>query len=660
MSDPITPNLPRRSERIRDLKRHATDANVGRNKKQRLVETRPLILPSTISNCSIAPHGLPNLPYSDANQIQQLTESCLIQMAPPLFEGVIANYSYSEIDFIGNDLSEIFYGSKNNIPFQPETLDGKITLEDSKRRCCELRYTDFKYNNTPMHVLALYAPFEYIDDVFNYFKTKLNSEGKPIFFEKNQKNTFGLTAYDIARSRATTQYEIDIALKFFKFFNSNSIPTSTFGHRPPKWNHLNICMNVSRENSVKASAARICRLPYPKTLGLLIPEKNLISDRTCKAFKSINTDYSRFSKTTLFGLTQLKGNISEFTTPNDTWRWSEKKLTALNIKQLTLDLCSVAPFNQKKQLLQCIHDLLVLMIIIDDFNELDHPIVNDNHYQYLYCILDAGHDDTKFSSELERLDLQDYEYKSDPIYLELKSCVKLIDRLTSGALLWRVALKEHFESTVFEKKFIQTLSISYNHAPDSLLVDQTLIAYFNILGSRTIGINVIYQIMLAAQGGDDAKSPEIQELTLILAILARLSNDAQSGLKEMAAGFNHLDGATQTSLCKITLFQEPINETRRLLQTHLVELPPSYAITCAQEKNNSIEFGYFSLVSFYAELIQILQEKTNDLLTKAELSPAHRQALSAITRWTVNKDKSIISWSAKNLSRYSDFIKFSD
>ena len=523
-------------------------------------------------------------------------------------------------------------------------------------RCEELRFVDSQ-GHTPMHILAALAPFHIISEVFSVFQTQSNEDGR-IFFNKYQKNYDGYTAYDFARSRAKSSSEKEIALLFYKFKTSDLLPLGMYGDTLPPSDKLNNIIDVTIQPS-RAATQRTQTISFPPGLGLRTG-KLKFGVKHCLKHALICTDYQRFSQPSIFGLSQLKGDLNRHLKPTNNWQWSVQKLSCLNIEKLTKDLCSVSPLNSNHQLLNCVHDLLVLMIIIDDFNELMHPLVSDDHYSLLNFIVKHGHDRSIISLESNHIlitqlndndHLNDYPYKDDIIYIQLLDVIQRLNLLIPNSNEWKHALHEHFESTIYEKEFIATLSYQLNSANSQNLPDNALFNYFNLLGSRTIGINVIYQIILATQAVN-VSTPVIQKWTLILSVLARLSNDAQSGLKEIYSSISHLTPSERSDLWHLNLFQEKIETVKVRLKTYKVNLPPSYAITSAENGNHSIQYGYLSLVSFYAEIFNQLVDLFPTLITELTNSN-QRKALCAITHWTIDNQHSIIEWSAQNLNRYA-------
>ena len=111
----------------------------------------------------------------------------------------------------------------------------------------------------------------------------------------------------------------------------------------------------------------------------------------------------------------------------------KETLSKLNIQQLTQDLCCITPLNKKTQSIatfkESIHDLLILMIIIDDFNELQHPLVSEDHYEFLKQIVDNAHND----DEVPHI-MPDYKYRNDIIYAELIRVLSNLDILIGDAI----------------------------------------------------------------------------------------------------------------------------------------------------------------------------------------------------------------------------------
>ena len=394
-----------------------------------------------------------------------------------------------------------------------------------------------------------------------------------------------------------------------------------------------------------------------------------LKSKKVKTARSFNSDLDRFSHPSIFGITQLKNavEINGDHLPADC-NWSEKTLSKLNIQQLTQDLCCITPLNKKTQTIatfkESIHDLLILMIIIDDFNELQHPLVSEDHYEFLKQIVDNAHDDDKMPHIMP-----DYKYRNDIIYAELIRILSNLDILIGDAINtfkkkqsmstsletqlrthWKTALKEHFNSTIYEKDFMAYLQDYAKAQPtqtgeaDDSTYQQDMLNYFVTLGSRTIGIDVIYQIILAFSGIDGETQP-VKELTDRLAIMARLSNDAQSGLKELFAPISKLAVAEQETIWTPSFLTKNIQTIRDELQAYTAVLPATFPIILAEKGNNSIQFGHYSLILLYSRLLEQVEHCLPELYRIFESNNDQRKAIYAIINWTIGQENSILTWS---------------
>ncbi|MEC8677955.1 MAG: hypothetical protein VXX85_03780 [Candidatus Margulisiibacteriota bacterium] len=552
-------------------------------------------------------------------------------------------------------------------------LNGKITLNDipCTRRCFELRDVD-EYGNTPMHLLALNASFDTMQSVFTYFKETLNAENKAIFFEKNQKNSDGLTAYDIARQRVRTSHEKEVALQFFKFNVADEFPLSIFGEELPPSRQLRELMDCTATTTA-AKSRTITISGFKISLPTINESKQGITARldTSKVRKprSFNSSLDCFSHPSIFGITQLKNatDIDGDHLPADCC-WSEKTLLKLNIQQLTQGLCCITPLNKETQTIatfkESIHDLLILIIIIYDFNELKHPLVSEDQYEFLNQIVDNAHND----DEMPHI-MPDYKYRNDIIYAELIRILSNLDILIGDAIntfkkkqsmstsletqlrtYWKTALKEHFNSTIYEKDFMTYLQdyskfqSTHTGENDDTSYQQDMLNYFITLGSRTIGIDVIYQIILAFSGIDGEIKP-VKQLTDQLAIMARLSNDAQSGLKELFAPISKLTVAEQETIWTPSFLTKSIQTIRDQLQAYTAVLPATFPIILAEKGNNSIQFGHYSLILLYSRLLEQVENDLPELRRIFESNDDQRKAIYAIINWTIGQQNSILTWS---------------
>ena len=421
---------------------------------------------------------------------------------------------YNSVNHIILPLHDYFKITTTVGPTIATELIGKITLNDipGTRRCFELRDVD-EHGNTPMHLLALNASFDTMQSVFTYFKETLNAENKAIFFEKNQKNSDGLTAYDIARQRAKMSHE-QVALQFFKFNVADEFPITIFGEELPPSRQLRELMDCTATTTA-AQNRTITISGFKISLPTINESKRAITARldTSKVRKprSFNSTLDCFSHTSIFGITQLKNatDIDVDQLPEGCC-WAKETLSKLNIEKLTQGLCCIAPLNKKTQSIatfkESIHDLLILMIIIDDFNELQHPLVSEDHYEFLKQIVDNAHND----DEVPHI-MPDYKYRNDIIYAELIRVLSNLDILIGDAINtfkkkqsmsisletqlrthWKTALKEHFNSTIYEKDFMTYLQ-DYSKAQskhtgeaDNTSYQQDLLNYFITLGHEPL------------------------------------------------------------------------------------------------------------------------------------------------------------------------------
>ena len=241
-----------------------------------------------------------------------LTTATLLTPQPPKSIDEL-NAKYNSISHTIHSLHDYFKITTTVGPTIATELNGKITLNEQPGlyRCAELRDVD-EYGNTPMHVLALNARFDIIKLVFTYFQTTLNAKNKAIFFEKNQKNNDGLTAYDIARQRATTSQEQTIALQFFKFSVSDKLPITIFGKELPPSRPLRELMDCTA-TTIAASNRTIIIPGLDMSLPTLNESEQTLTarlkSRKVKTFSSFNSDLNGFSHQSIFGITQLKNAI---------------------------------------------------------------------------------------------------------------------------------------------------------------------------------------------------------------------------------------------------------------------------------------------------------------------------------------------------------------
>jgi hypothetical protein len=171
-----------------------------------------------------------------------------------------------------------------------------------------------------------------------------------------------------------------------------------------------------------------------------------------------------------------------------------------------------------------------------------------------------------------------------------------------------------------------------------------MLNHFVALGSRTIGIDVIYQIILAFSG-IDGEIPLVKKLTERLSIMARLSNDAQSGLKELFAPISKLALTEQEAIWTPSFLTKNIQTIRNELQAYTAVLPATFPIILAEKGNNSIQFGHYSLILLYSRLLEQVEQDLPELHRIFESNNDQRKAIYAIINWTIGQENSILTWS---------------
>lgn len=145
--------------------------------------------------------------------------------------------------------------------------------------------------------------------------------------------------------------------------------------------------------------------------------------------------------------------------------------------------------------------------------------------------------------------------------------------------------------------------------------------------------------------GIDGEIQTVKQLTDRLATMARLSNDAKSGLKELFAPISRLAVAEQEAIWTPSFLTKSIQTIRDQLQAFTAVLPATFPIILAENGSHSIQFGHYSLILLYSRLLEQVEEDLPRLRDIFESNDEQRKTIFAIINWTIGRQNSILTWS---------------
>ena len=305
----------------------------------------------------------------------------------------------------------------------------------------------------------------------------------------------------------------------------------------------------------------------------------------------------------------------------------ESKINALELDFLVEGLCFASHFNKASthSFTNALKSLLAWMVIIDDFNEESHELAtSDEHYAYLQQILLGS---TTIDGNV--VDVKNYGFKDDPMYTMLASLIYQIDQHIPENL--RQRYKDVFWNHIFASRKEKEIEHWTPPFSDDKLVE------LEALGIETVGIKVLYEIILAQSELDIGAHPYYELTMNQLAGLARHGNNIQSICKELQEDLN------------ATLLVDHLKFKIRTLMETGQTFSISFPVLFAHMSDSCLLYGIHqeSLV-YHQQLIQV----DNDLPWLPniynDLTKEQKFALYSIVFWTT---KHVPEWTAR-LARY--------